>query len=135
MFALLTGTAIASYTLWDKHAVGTAALLPITYYWGTNFANAMLITPWVARNPDTLRHAWATSRRQAAGVGLLSPLAYVLILYALARAPVSYVAPARETSILIGTVLGATVLGEGDSRHRVIAATAILLGVSALALG
>lgn len=135
LFALLTGTAIASYTLWDKHAVGTAALLPITYYWGTNFANAMLITPWVGRNPDTLRHAWATSRRQAAGVGLLSPLAYVLILYALARAPVSYVAPARETSILIGTVLGATVLGEGDSRHRVIAATAILLGVSALALG
>ena len=48
------------------------------------------------------------------GVGILSPLAYVLVLYALARAPVSAVAPARETSILIGTLLGTTVLAEGD---------------------
>jgi drug/metabolite transporter (DMT)-like permease len=135
LFALLTGVAIAAYTLWDKEAVGPAALAPIIYYWGTNLANVLVLSPWVARHPDRLRQAWATSRRQAAGVGVLSPLAYVLILYALARAPVSYVAPARETSILIGTLLGATVLGEGDSRRRVIAATAILLGVTALALG
>lgn len=70
LFALLTGAAIASYTLWDKHAVGTAGLFPITYFWGTNLAIALLITPWVARHPDTLRRAWATSRRHAAGVGL-----------------------------------------------------------------
>jgi hypothetical protein len=30
----------------------------------------------------------------------------------------SYVAPARETSILIGTLLGTTVLGEGDTHRR-----------------
>jgi drug/metabolite transporter (DMT)-like permease len=135
LFALLTGVAIAGYTLWDKHAVGPAGLSPVLYYWGTNSANALLITPWVVRHRDRLAHAWATSRRRAAGVGLLSPLAYVLILYALARAPVSTVAPARETSILFATVLGATVLGEGDARRRLIAAVAILLGVSALALG
>jgi drug/metabolite transporter (DMT)-like permease len=134
LFALLTGGAIASYTLWDKHAVGPAQLSPITYYWGANFANALLITPWIALRPETLRLAWKSARRRAAGVGLLSPVAYVLILYALARAPVSYVAPARETSFLIGTLLGTTVLGEGDTRRRVIAATAILLGITALAL-
>jgi drug/metabolite transporter (DMT)-like permease len=135
LFAVLTGAAIAAYTLWDKHAVGPAALSPITYYWGANLANALLLTPWVTRHPDRLRRAWTSSRRQAAGVGVLSPLAYVLILFALARAPISYVAPARETSILIGVLLGATVLGEGDTRRRVIAAGAILLGVTALALG
>ena len=54
---------------------------------------------------------------------------------ALARAPVSYVAPARETSILFGTLLGITVLGEGEIRRRVLAAAAMLLGVTALALG
>jgi uncharacterized membrane protein len=59
----------------------------------------------------------------------------VLVLYALARAPVSVVAPARETSILIGTLLGTTVLAEGDTRRRMITAGAILLGVTALALG
>ncbi|HEX3872732.1 MAG TPA: DMT family transporter, partial [Solirubrobacteraceae bacterium] len=130
VFALLTGVAIASYTLWDKHAVGPDGLAPITYYWGTNLANGLLMTPWIARHPDRLRRAWATSRRHAAGVGLLSPLAYVLVLYALAHAPVSYVAPARETSILFGTILGATVLGEGDRRRRLIAGAATVVGVA-----
>jgi drug/metabolite transporter (DMT)-like permease len=134
-FALATGVAIASYTLWDKHAVGPAALSPVVYYWGTNAANALIVGVWAARRPAALRRAYATSKRQALGVALLSPLAYVLVLYALARAPVSYVAPARETSILIGTLLGTTVLAEGDARRRLLAAGAILLGVTALALG
>ena len=119
-----TGVAIASYTLWDKHAVGPVALSPIVYLWGSNVGIGLLLTPWVLRNPGTGFHrAWVTSRRRAAGVGLLSQLAYVLILYALTHAPVSSVAPARESSILIGTLLGAVVLGEGDTRRRVIAAS------------
>jgi drug/metabolite transporter (DMT)-like permease len=134
-FALLTGAAIAAYTLWDKQAVGPLALSPVVYYWGTNAADAALLTPWVARRPAALRLAWRTSRRQALGVALLSPLAYVLVLFALARAPVSYVAPAREVSILIGTALGTTVLAEGDARRRLVAAAAIVAGVTALALG
>jgi uncharacterized membrane protein len=68
-------------------------------------------------------------------VGLLSPLAYVLVLFALARAPVSIVAPARETSILIGTLLGTTVLAEGQRQRRLLCASAIVVGVTALALG
>jgi drug/metabolite transporter (DMT)-like permease len=134
-FALVTGTAIASYTLWDKHAVGAAALSPIVYYWGTNAANTALLTPYVLHRRAGLRLAWETSRGRAAIVGLLSPLAYVLVLYALARAPVSYVAPAREVSILIATALGATVLAEGDAVRRIALAGAIVAGVAALAAG
>ena len=134
-FALLTGMTIATYTLWDKHAVGPTGLSPIVYYWGTNTGVALILAPWVLRARAELRGAWRSSRRRAAGVGLLSPLAYVLVLYALARAPVSYVAPARETSILIGTLLGTTVLAEGDTPRRLLAAAAIVLGVTALALG
>ena len=134
-YALATGVAIASYTLWDKHAVGPVALSPIVYLWGSNVGIGLLLTPWVLRNPARLHRAWVTSRRRAAGVGLLSQLAYVLILYALTHAPVSSVAPARESSILIGTLLGTVVLGEGDTRRRVIAAAATLVGITALALG
>ena len=94
----------------------------------------LILTPWVLRQ-GRVRAVWAASRGRAIGVGVLSPLAYVLVLYALARAPVSVVAPARETSILIGTLLGTTVLAEGDTRRRMIAAGAILLGITALALG
>jgi len=135
VFAVLTGAAIASYTLWDKHAVGAAALSPIVYYWGTNLANAALLSPVAVRHREHLRQAWTSSRQRAAGVGLLSPLAYVLILYALARAPVSYVAPARESSIVIGTLLGVFVLHEQDVKRRLAAAAAILVGVVILTLG
>ena len=70
VFALLTGAAIAAYTLWDKHAVGAAALSPIVYYWGTNLANAALLTPIALRNRDDLRQAWtllAPAGRSASG--------------------------------------------------------------------
>ena len=134
VFAVLTGAAIAAYTLWDKHAVGAAALSPIVYYWGTNLANAGVLTPVALRHPQELRQAWTVSRGRALGVGLLSPLAYVLVLYALARAPVSYVAPARESSIVVGTLLGVFVLHEQDTARRVAAAAAILVGVVVLSL-
>ena len=57
------------------------------------------------------------------------------MLFALAHAPVSYVAPARELSILVGAVAGVTVLDEGDRRRRMIAAGAIFVGIVALAVG
>ncbi len=49
--------------------------------------------------------------------------------------PVSYVAPAREISILVGTAMGARLLAEGDARRRMFAASAMVLGVTALAVG
>ncbi len=134
VFALLTGATIASYTLWDKHAVGPTHLTPVVYNSGTQLVVVLILTPWVLRG-GRVRAAWSGSGRRAIGVGVLSPLAYVLVLYALARAPVSVVAPARETSILVGTLLGTTVLAEGDTRRRMLAAGAILLGITALALG
>jgi hypothetical protein len=49
--------------------------------------------------------------------------------------PVSYVAPAREISILIGTAMGTRLLAEGDAGRRFVAACAMMLGVVALAIG
>jgi drug/metabolite transporter (DMT)-like permease len=134
-FALLTGVAIASYTLWDKQAVGPLGLQPILYYWGTNVAETALLTPFVAHRRAEVRRTWRAYRRQALGVAVLSPLAYILVLFALAHAPVSYVAPARELSILVGAVAGTTVLAEGHRRRRLLAAGAIFVGIVALAVG
>ena len=47
----------------------------------------------------------------------------------------SYVAPARELSILVGAVAGITVLDEGHPRRRMLAAAAIFVGIVALAVG
>jgi drug/metabolite transporter (DMT)-like permease len=134
-FAVATGVAIASYTLWDKQAVGPLGLSPIVYYWATNVAECALLTPFVAHRRDEVRRTLAAHRTQVLGVAVLSPLAYILVLFALAHAPVSYVAPARELSILLGAVAGITVLDEGDRRRRMIAAGAIFVGIVALAVG
>jgi drug/metabolite transporter (DMT)-like permease len=134
--AVLTGVAIAAYTLWDKQAVDALALSPLVYYWGTNTANALLLTAIVLHGRrSSIALAWRTSKAAAAGVAVLSPLAYVLVLFALARAPVSAVAPARELSILVGTLLGTTVLAEGHGVRRFAAAAAIVVGVVALTIG
>jgi drug/metabolite transporter (DMT)-like permease len=134
-FAVATGVAIAAYTLWDKEAVGPLGLSPIVYYWGTNVAEVALLTPFVAHRGEEIRRTLAAHRAQVVGVAVLSPLAYILVLFALAHAPVSYVAPARELSILVGAVAGVTVLEEGDRRRRMLAAGAIFVGIVALAVG
>jgi uncharacterized membrane protein len=58
----------------------------------------------------------------------------VLVLFALTRAPISLVAPVRESSVVVGALLGAKVLQEGQLARRIVAATAIAVGIAALAL-
>jgi drug/metabolite transporter (DMT)-like permease len=134
-FALGTGVAIAAYTLWDKRAVGPLGLSPIVYYWGTNLAETAILSAFVAHRRADVARVWRAHRTQALGVAVLSPLAYILVLFALAHAPVSYVAPARELSILVGAVAGTTVLAEEHRRRRLLAAAAIFAGIVALAVG
>jgi drug/metabolite transporter (DMT)-like permease len=135
LWAGLTGVLIAAYTLWDKHAVDALGISPILYFWGAELCRAAILTPVVARRPGAASATWREDGRRALWVGAMSSFAYILVLYALAVAPVSYVAPAREVSILIGAALGAQLLAEGDPRRRLLCAGAIVLGVAALAIG
>jgi drug/metabolite transporter (DMT)-like permease len=66
---------------------------------------------------------------------LLAPGAYILVLTALTRASVVFVAPAREVSIVFGILLGANVLGEGRVVQRALAGVAILGGIVLLTIG
>ncbi len=68
-------------------------------------------------------------------IGILVPAAYILVLTAMAISPVSYVAPAREVSILFATLMGTHLLSEGRSGRRLAAAVTMVVGVVALALG
>jgi len=134
-YALLTGVTIASYTLWDKRAVSVLLIPPIVYEWGANVFRALILTPLVVPRWAEVQAEWAVNRTAALAVASLSPLAYMLVLTALAISPVSYVAPAREIGILIGVLIGARTLAEADIGRRSIAATLMVGGVIALALG
>jgi drug/metabolite transporter (DMT)-like permease len=134
VFALLTGVTIAAYTLWDAHAVQDLAQPAIAYYWGSEVTRAIVLAGPALRNRAGLRTALEHDRRAILAVGLLSPLAYILVLVALTLAPVSVVAPGREASIVIASLLGTRLLGEGDPARRASAAVAILGGIACLAL-
>lgn len=134
-FALLTGVIIATYTIWDKQAVASLAISPILLNYFQNLGRLILLAPFTRRHWDLISLEWRSHRLEALGVGLLMPLAYILVLIALTISPVSYVAPAREISILIGTIMGARLLAEAQTRRRLAAAGAMVAGVIALALG
>lgn len=135
LYGLFTGAIIAAYTLWDKQAVSVLMIPPLLQDWGGQLGQTALLTPYALRHWDTVHGIWRTNRREVLGVAVLAPLAYVLVLTALAFAPVSFVAPAREISILIGTAMGTRLLAEGHTARRLLASGAMLLGIVALVAG
>lgn len=134
-YGLLSGLFIASYTLWDRTGVHHLAIPPIVYDGGTAFVVLALVTPFALPRWPEVQHHWREHKLYIFGTALLSPIAYVLVLTAMTFTPVSYVAPAREVSIVIGAYIGARYLKEADGRRRIWGALAMAGGVIALALG
>ncbi len=135
LYALLCGTAIAGYTVVDKIAVSTYLLPPLLMDWATNLGRVILLTPYSLKNWDKVKEQWVAHKKEAIGVAILSPLAYILVLTAMVFSPVSYIAPAREISILIGAVLGAKLLSESNFKIRLAGAGTMLIGLIALSIG
>lgn len=133
-YGVLTGLLIASYTLWDAHAVSGLAVPALLLAWSADFGRATLLAPVASRRRAELRTLWRDYRRQVLGTAVLAPLSYLLILIALSRYPVSTIAPARESSVLLGVLLGGTLLAEGHLLRRLPAAAAIAAGILAIAL-
>ena len=94
-----------------------------------------LLAPVVLRDRPAAARLWRQQWKYALLVGAISPVSYVLVLYAMQVAPLSHVAPAREVSMLFAALIGGHLLGEGDRLQRLLGAGLIAAGVSALALG
>jgi drug/metabolite transporter (DMT)-like permease len=135
VYGLLTGVFIAAYTLWDKHAVSALLIPPLLQSWATTVVTVALLTPLALRHRKETLSLWRAHKPEVLGIAVLSPLSYILVLTALVFTPVSYVAPAREISILIGVLMGTQLLAEGHAASRLLAAGAMVVGVAALALG
>jgi drug/metabolite transporter (DMT)-like permease len=135
MFALVTGTFIASYTLWDKYAVSTLQVPPLIQGYASLPVMALVLAPSALRQRSRTTRVWRDFRRQVTGAAVLSPLAYILVLIAMSFTAVSAVAPAREVSVLAGVLLGRRLLGEGGLARRLTAAAAIAAGIICIAIG
>ncbi len=138
-YGLATGLTIAAYTLLDGHSVKELGVSPIGLDYGSNLVRVILTLPiaWFAvRRSGTDLVAFArTHVRMAAIVGLLSPLAYVLVLQAAKTTDLSKVAPAREVSMLFAAMFAGSLLNEEGFAVRVTGAVCIAAGVAAIAIG
>lgn len=135
VYGVVTGVFIASYTVVDGYAVKVVLMSPILVDYMGNFVRVALLAPSVLRDLPTARLLWHTQWRYALLVAVVSPVAYVLVLFAMQQAPLSHVAPAREVSMLFAALIGGQLLGEGDRVARLLGAMLIAAGVMALALG
>jgi drug/metabolite transporter (DMT)-like permease len=129
MWGVLTGLFIAAYTVVDGWAIKALGMSPVLYYGLGLMIRTVLLAPPALREPQALRAQWRSNRRHIIAVGVLSPLAYTLVLYALTIAPLSYVAPVRELSMLIGAFIGARILREKSGFSRMIGTALMLAGV------
>ena len=134
-FALYTGAFIASYTVWDKYAVGPLHTPPLLQGYAAFPVMTALFAPLAVRDRTKLSQVWTAYRVQVIGAAVLAPLAYILVLVALSFSPVSSIAPAREVSILFGVLLGRRMLGEAGLGRKLIGAAAIVAGIVAIVLG
>lgn len=130
-----TGLAIAAYTLWDNHAVNALDVPPLPY-----FVLGLLLqlpgnTLLLGRRWSLLPSVWREARGPVIAVAVLSPMAYVLVLRAMQLAPVSLVAPARESSIVVGALLSWWVLKEPSAVRRLVGAAVVLAGIVGIVAG
>ncbi len=134
-YGLMTGVFIASYTVVDGYAVKVMLMSPILLDYVGGIVRTVFLLPAVARDRPTAWLLWCRQWKYALLVGIVSPVSYVLVLYAMQVAPLSHVAPAREVSMLFAALIGGHLLGEGDRALRLAGAVLIAAGVMALALG
>ena len=130
--AALTGVMTTGYSLVNKAGVTQA---PVALYAFLVLTADALFFAAVLRARRQL--AWPRGRAawtRAAAVGVLMLAAYLAVLAAMARAPVSYVVAGREVSIVVTALVGALVLGERHPTRRVAGAAVIFVGLVVLAL-
>ncbi|NMA78999.1 MAG: EamA family transporter, partial [Actinomycetales bacterium] len=130
-----TGLAIAAYTLWDSFSVTVLEAPPVPYFVISCLWQVVLLTPQLLRgHRESVRPVLSRHWREIALVAVLSPLAYVLVLTAMRTAPVSLVAPARESSIVVGSLLAWWLFKEPDLWRRLLGAGIVLGGIVLIAL-
>jgi drug/metabolite transporter (DMT)-like permease len=134
VFGLLTGVAIAIYTIWDANAVRTWNLSPVAFMVGTMVLEIPFYSLGVRRRWAAVRTLGRTQWRRIVAFSILSPLSYILVLTAIQIAPVALVAPLREVSVVLVSLFGVFVLKESRPGWRLAASAVVAAGIVLLAL-
>lgn len=128
-YALATSATICGYSIVDGYGSRLNGSAPSFIMWEmAGNSVIMAATALAVRGPcvyATLRTEWPA----AAGAAVMSVCAYVIVAWAMTRAPIALVAALRETGVLFAALIGLVFLGERITRWRWLAAAVIVSGV------
>ena len=131
-WAITTGIIIAGYSLVDK--AGVARLSPLAYIGLMELGAYIVLGPVVLARRDALRREWRTNRLAVLAAGILSPGAYLLVLFAFQLSKAAYVVAGREMSIVLSALIGSLWMSEGRLGQRLAGAAVVAAGVACVAL-
>ena len=128
-FSLITGLFIASYSLIDGLGARLAGS-SLGFFCLLAIGNGFLMVAYLAwKAPKTLKTLphYGLSHLLIGGTGSFT--AYALVIWAFTKAPIVLVTALREASIVFAFFMGIFFLKEPPSLIKLIASTAILMGV------
>ena len=131
LWPVLTGLAIAGYSLVDK--AGVARMNPVPYIMLMEGGCALLGLPLLLARSESVRRE-LKNWRTIVLAGVMSTLAYTLVLFAFRLSKTGYVVAARELSIVLSALIGSLWLREGRLAPRLAGAAVVLAGVVCIAL-
>lgn len=106
----------------------------MSYYACTLLLQGLLLTPIALRRRHGIRAAIRTNAPPILIVAVFSPLAYILVLTAMLSAPVVLVAPLRESSIVMASLLACRLFAADHLARRIAGTLGVLAGIAAMAL-
>ena len=136
-WGVLTGVFIASYSSLDGFAIQLIGLTPLMYYVPGMAVRLLLLGPGILSKKsgresfmEDIKKRW----RYALYIGIAHPAAYLLVLFALLYAPLAYVAPTREVSMMLALFIGAKALHEKVTPLKTAGVLAMMTGVIFISL-
>lgn len=137
VFAVLTGISIASYSLIDGVGVRQSGSALGYVSWLFLLQGIMIpIVCWVmASDRKVFVREVRSSWKFGALGGMLSMLAYGIVVYAQSVAPLAMVSALRESSVLLAGVIGFLFFSERFSKTRMGLTAAAVTGIVVLQLG
>lgn len=130
--AVVAGLASSGYLLVDKVGVKHAGPL---FYVFMSFGFGFIFQSLLIRSlkMELQKISWRDKNLIVASLACVG--GYALVLLVLSKAPVSYVVPLRAASVVFSIYLGKKLFGETAGVAKYAIATAILIGIVAIALG
>lgn len=127
-YALGTGFFIAAYSVVDGIGVRLSEA-PMAYTaWMCLLWGVMMPMVYIGLRDTQSLFALRPGFAVAVAGGLVSLLAYGVVIYAMAHAPMGAVSALRETSVMFAALIGYVFLGEALTLRKLLACAVIALG-------